>query len=109
MSKKLVNLIAAAIVSTGIFLTGCGNSYKNPLKPENRTTKQKQFINNVHRLYGEQVTYRELRRHVRNKLGGYKADIVNHCLKKYVKKENCYHNIPPEVLVVIHEAIERLD
>lgn len=63
----------------------------------------------MHEIYGEQVTYKELKGHVKNNLSRYKADIVNHFLKKYVKKENCRNNISDDVLIVVYEAMRKLD
>ena len=107
--KNLVNIVAPIILSVGVLLAGCGVPYRDTLKPENWTSRQKQFVNDTHKIYGEQITYDELRGHIQNSLDRYKADIVNHFLKDYVKKENCRESISDEALVVISEAIRKLD
>ena len=109
MKKNLVNMVPPVVLSVGVLLAGCGAPYKDTLKPGNWTSRQKQFVNDAHRIYGEQITYDELKGHIRNNLGKYEAKIVNHFLKDYVRKEDCRDNISDEALVVISEAIRKLD
>ena len=109
MNKKLINLITPILFSASILIEGCGNPYENSLKPENWKPKQRQFVNNMHESYGEQVSYSEMKLYVKANLSKSKAKYFNHFLKDYAKKENCLDNINDKALVVVYEAIKKLD
>ena len=112
MGKKLLKILAPIIFSAGVLLNGCGDpvqQYKDSLKYENLKTKQKQFVDNMHKWYGAEVSYNEAKSYTRSRLSGWDFDIVKHGLKKHVEKTGNKTDISDEALVVLYEAIEKFD
>jgi len=107
MAKKLFKIICP-ILAGAAFFSGCQNPYED-LKNGKFNYKQREFLSSIHGLYGDEVSYNEMKEYIKSKLEKNKAGIVTKCLKEHGKEKSNLENLDDSALVVVYEAIRRLD